>query len=819
MASSPSSDAICQALLRFITDGKFPDSEDLVSTEFPLEIIPTELQEITTAKKEIENEISTLSRETATNIDDWIVQAKKLHQDIERSRLTAREIVTLHEKGRALRDRVSDAQSAVDQLHEDIVSNEAILETLGQARLIDNKLANAQLALDRGEWIRSIDLLDDIGDSLASSKLPQSSNIVGLLSTKVTQLHAGISNALRAEWSTLIKIDATSDQPTITIHSSDHFPDILAGLTRLQVLDDVVSSFQKDLINYILRPVIFPVKTGQWRIFSVDGNCLRLVLAPSRPLLSDLLNSILSAFSYLKENLPSNILECLFTTLAGTIVSPLTTKWLSPSVPSEVSSLEPFQGTLDRIHRFVSDLEKQGWQGLEGLGAWVGQVPRLWLSQRRSKALNDVRLAMSHSTGKIRKVERIEKQHVSGDNGMLVEGNGEDDWNAEWSDNEDEDTLKSTTIKTTSEETENQADPGNEDDADESWDWDDDNEEPPAAAQPEASSELNSQAKGHGGDHKDSQRELILKEYYAVTDLPDRILTIISNQVADAEDLTNLGSSQLKLASSRPALLALPTLIVAMFKATAPVLYSHRFDAGQMHLYNDCMYLAEKLRSFSEAQNLPKLSSDVESIEKFGKAAYGKELQSQRTILSDLLDGCQGFSTCSEEPFLGECKNAMAAAVDRVRDVYKEWQPILSRSALLQSMGRLISAAINKLILDIEDLSDISDAESRRLAEFCTSLSNLEDLFLPDPSTDPNAANQPEAIPMTAMYVPNWLKFQYLINILESSLADIKYMWTEGELKLEFDVDELVDLIKALFADSDHRKRAIAEIRRTAGVS
>lgn len=277
-------------------------------------------------------------------------------------------------------------------------------------------------------------------------------------------------------------------------------------------------------------------------------------------------------------------------------------------------------------------------------------------------------------------------------------------------------------------------------------------------------------------------------------------------------------NSQVKLSSSKPALLAVPTLVVAMFKATAPLSYSHRFKNGQMYLYNDCMYLAERLRAFSRAHDLPKLSADCETIEKFGKAAYGKELQAQRTILTDLLDGCQGFSNCSEEPFLGECKNAMAAAVDRLRDLSKEWQPILSRSALLQSVGALLSTAVNKLIIDIEDLSDISDAESRRLAEICNYLSKLEDLFVPDPETNPNAASQPERIPMTAMYVPNWLKFQYLINILEGSLADIQFLWTEGELKLEFDAEELIDLIKALFADSEHRKRAISAIRRTSVV-
>lgn len=234
-----------------------------------------------------------------------------------------------------------------------------------------------------------------------------------------------------------------------------------------------------------------------------------------------------------------------------------------------------------------------------------------------------------------------------------------------------------------------------------------------------------------------------------------------------------------------------------------------------MFLYNDSMYFAEQLRLLMETHNLSRLQPDVETLERFGKIAYSKEMHSQRTVLSDLLDGSQGFDSCAVQPYLGECENAVSATVDRMRHVHKEWQSILSPSALLQSVGSLLSTVINKMILDIEDLSDISDAESQRLTEFCNQISKLEDLFLPEskPGQD-MASGQAEVVPMTALYVRNWLKFQYLINILESSLADIKYLWKEGELKLEFSSEEVTDLIRALFADSDHRRRAIAEIRK-----
>lgn len=246
-----------------------------------------------------------------------------------------------------------------------------------------------------------------------------------------------------------------------------------------------------------------------------------------------------------------------------------------------------------------------------------------------------------------------------------------------------------------------------------------------------------------------------------------------------------------------------------MFKATALSFYTLKLNAGQIYLYNDSMYLAEQIRKLVDEHQLSRLTPDIEGLERFGKLCYSKEMQTQRTIVIDLLDGSQGFAHCSEQPYLGECENAIDATVDRIRDVYKEWQSILSRSALLQAIGSLLSTVINKVIIDIEDLSDISEAESQRLVSFCNKLSKLEDLFMPE------TAGDKEPVSMAAVYVRNWLKFQYLINILESSLADIKFLWTEGELSFEFSAEEVIELIGALFAESDHRRRAIAEIRRT----
>ncbi|KAH0395862.1 hypothetical protein KCU89_g9892, partial [Aureobasidium melanogenum] len=145
----------------------------------------------------------------------------------------------------------------------------------------------------------------------------------------------------------------------------------------------------------------------------------------------------------------------------------------------------------------------------------------------------------------------------------------------------------------------------------------------------------------------------------------------------------------------------------------------------------------------------------------------------------------------------------------RLRDVHKQWTPILSRSALLQSSGSLLSTAISKMIMEIEEIQDIGEEESKKLRQLCDKIFEVKDLFMQE---HPEGG---EASDMTGIYCPNWFKFQYLGELLESSLADIKYLWTEGELRLEFDADEVTDLIEALFADSDYRRKAIADIRRS----
>lgn len=107
-------------------------------------------------------------------------------------------------------------------------------------------------------------------------------------------------------------------------------------------------------------------------------------------------------------------------------------------------------------------------------------------------------------------------------------------------------------------------------------------------------------------------------------------------------------------------------------------------------------------------------------------------MEFQRTVIGDLLDVAQGLINCTEPPFAQEYDIAVNSVVGWLRDVYKQRRLVLSHSVLLQSIGSLLSTVLDKVMVDIEDMSDISEAESQRLTDFCNRVAALEDLSTPE---------------------------------------------------------------------------------------
>ena len=64
-------------------------------------------------------------------------------------------------------------------------------------------------------------------------------------------------------------------------------------------------------------------------------------------------------------------------------------------------------------------------------------------------------------------------------------------------------------------------------------------------------------------------------------------------------------------------------------------------------------------------------------------------------------------------------------------------------------------------------------------------------------------------------YVKKWNKFLELILILNASLKEIEDRWAEGKgpLALEFSVEEVKKLVRALFQNTDRRAATLSRIK------
>ncbi|KAJ5787159.1 hypothetical protein N7457_002149 [Penicillium paradoxum] len=825
-------EGLCQAVLGFVAGGTYPE-ENVVASKFPAAALARELELIAKAREQVENEISSLSRENTTfDADNWIIQAKQLHADIERSRLTAREIVAQHEHTEPLQAKVEDARAKVALVETEIAFNQAVAGTLEEVQRLCQQLETGRVALRNGQITTAIEQLESTDAAVGKDAFFTNTNVMSILSDEVSLLRSEIVEALRLRWAEQLKVDRQQGEFRVasTDTDMDSLESTITSLARLDILISANEKLQKNLLSAIINPILLPGPNGTSHGVVVTKTSIRIEPEASEATASETLDRLSEVLGYLRESLPTSVAANFSESFIAIISSKVISEWLSSAIPTDLSGLAEFENTLNRVLQFTKQIDSWGWTGQEELVSWVNQAPRLWLTRRRVDSLDSVRKVLAASQGTTKQVERIEKEKVSQADGALLENVVHDDWDADWGhDKEDDAPEKSTkpeeeeedvsawglddddTHETPGQTKQDEPSSMEDDDADDAWGWGDDDEDDQKVDSQPAHSQTTAQKKPD--DVKSlvgsaSPKEVTLKEVFTITDIPESVLRVVQQQINDSKDISQPIHANSRVASSGAGLLALPTLILAMFKATSSTFYSLKLNSGQMYLYNDSLYLADEIRKLVEEHELSRLQPDVEALEKFGKFAYSKEMQTQRTIVTDLLDGAQGFGQCSEQPFQADCENSVAATVDRIRDVYKEWQPILSHSALLQSVGSLLSTVINKVVIDVEDLGDISEDQSRQLVSFCNQISKLEDLFVPEADGDAGA------LPVTAIYVPSWLRFQYLINILESSLADIKFLWLEGELGLEFSAEEVIDLIEALFAESDHRRRAISEIRR-----
>lgn len=793
-----------------------------------------------------------ISREAASDVDGWIAQARKLQDDIKRSQETAKEIVTQAEEGKANTARVQDAASKVSLLHTEIAYNESLARVVEQLRDISTVLDSVQEAAVQGHIIHALERLEDADGAFRHLGSFESTRAVGVLRSKEGQLKKAIAENVTESWNGLLTVDNAKNRitlkDTIERETKVDINTVVEALKKLDLLDTFIARFSRDLDRIIISKRLAIGTDKVVSTFDIKGDDIQLAGHVSDGSVKATLEDIQIIAEYLSTRLPPSIAVPLSSKIVPVIASRLINNLLLPAVPTSTNGVQAFQESLSYVLGLVEFFDELGWSGQSRLTEWVDKSAEIWLAKQKEAAIARVQTLFPKRVTEKKVVERVETQVVSrGDALHAGHDEQDDDWGADWDEEEpvkedadhkvdaaeeedmsawgEEDTEA---VEETKTEGVVEADkPAEEEDTDD-WgaDWDDENEtKPPSSGQTPSKAKEAPKTNGKPTPKPAKEQEVTLRETCTVTAIPDSIMDIILQVIADVETLNSPELVKSAIAPASGGLYSIPSLLLAMYRATAAMHYSTD-TAGNMLIYNDCQRLSDRLRLFLSEQSekdlssslpqhlrpsvrlKPKVEADIKTIDGFGKRAYGREMEAQRQIIRDHLEDAQGFQGCTNVPFATVCDDAIATTIDRISDVKRQWQNVLSHSALLQSLGSLVSTALTKFINDVEDMSDIAEEESKKLHSYCDSLTTLAQHFQ---STDDNG----EIRDMASIYTPNWFKFQYLSEILDSSLADIKYFWTDGGLKLELEGEEVVGLIEALFAPSDHRRRAIAEIRRT----
>ena len=503
-----------------------------------------------------------LGRESAGDVDGWIEQAKKLQVDIEQAKETARDVVRRAEEGQAIHDRVEDASSKRRLLLAELAFNESLLENLQAIADLNHTLDTVQEAVDAQRLLPAIDLLHRCDAQLARLGGYDGSTAVSLLRQRAQDVPQAIGERLDGLWHSLVIINAPENTITLTreldASSPIDAPAVLLALEKLHRLDDKIDALYQALESMVISPLLDHPSEQTVAQMSIRQTVLSLSDGRERRGLEQLFDDLHVVVNYLSKNLPPSIAVALSQSLMPSLSTRLVSLWLTPCVPSSLDGMPDFQGVLSMVCRFIDRVESLGWKGRDALDDWVQNTPRVWLTRRRENSLEQVRSMLGQGLRPTKMVDRIETQTVAPEHGMFVKG-GEDDWNAHWSDHEDdateatvpapehvdEDDVSAWGLDEDEEQdgkskAKNANSEDGEDGMEEAWGWGDDTQDAASTpSSPRKAAEGAGKRKRHAQEASQVEREVTLRETYTITAVPSHVLAVVTQIVHDAEVLSD----------------------------------------------------------------------------------------------------------------------------------------------------------------------------------------------------------------------------------------------------------------------------------------
>lgn len=198
----------------------------------------------------------------------------------------------------------------------------------------------------------------------------------------------------------------------------------------------------------------------------------------------------------------------------------------------------------------------------------------------------------------------------------------------------------------------------------------------------------------------------------------------------------------------------------------------------------------------------------VVKLRETGLHIFQKQLLSQRdqlmTILKEFTSKLSGDTTLPPNS-----ERALRQVVHHLHHLKKVWQHVLPPNIYLRAIGVIVNSVVETMADKVIALEDIA-------ADAAIQISNVFKAFLEKaPGVFVMDGNDDTSVHDVARFVKSWGRFRELILVLNASLREIEERWSggKGPLAADFSVEEMKQLIRALFQNTERRATILARIK------
>jgi centromere/kinetochore protein ZW10 len=523
--------------------------------------------------------------------------AKAVQDDIVRSKTWAAEIARQAEAPAASGRDIAAAEERIAFIAREAQYADQLCWVLEGLRDVDALLAAVeQAAAVQGHALEALRLLERAWAAMDRVPVAKSCRVMRLLSLRSFELKSALHEVFDRAWKALVAVDVEEGAGgRVVIRGESAGPDMLSledvvvGLRAYKEVDERMEQLWHNLDAAVVGP---RMRRGEGVLprVRVDGGVVELHGAEP-PSIDALLDDVRVLLEFLSARLPADLVPALAATMMADLVPRLVHVWLDAEVPSSLHEMDRFQRVIASAGEFARALDERVPAAAAHAGPlreWVDNAPAIWLAKCRETALESIREQLTAGIVGSREVERVERRVVEeGEGGEEEEGGGDgDDWDAKWDDDDDDGQVNDDApSKTDSAKGMGSGDDDDDNKAEDDWgwgdeggggkggdgwdDWGDDGEEKKPAGQQTQTprQEKQKQTKQTHSkqqpqqqsrpDHKQRQqqkqtaaaaaaakttttstREVVVRETYHISSMPDPMLELVFAILEDGAALT-----------------------------------------------------------------------------------------------------------------------------------------------------------------------------------------------------------------------------------------------------------------------------------------